>query len=100
MPTHICALLVGAAIDLILGDPEWFPHPVRLIGKYIAFAEKAARRGNPTRQALRRRAVAVAASTVLLTAAVTAGILFLLGRSRSRPVAPGSPASWGGTPRA
>ena len=79
MPTHICALLVGAAIDLILGDPEWFPHPVRLIGKYIAFAEKAARRGNPTRQALRRRAVAVAASTVLLTAAVTAGILFLLG---------------------
>ena len=78
MPIHILALLVGALIDLIVGDPEWFYHPVRLIGKYIAFAEKAAKRDNPPPAALRRRAVAVAVSTVLLTAAVTAGILWLL----------------------
>ena len=80
MPIHILALLVGALIDLIVGDPEWFYHPVRLIGKYIAFAEKAAKRDNPPPAALRRRAVAVAVSTVLLTAAVTAGILWLLRR--------------------
>jgi len=78
MPTHILALLVGALIDLILGDPEWFYHPVRLIGKYIAFAEKAAKRDNPTSAVLRRRAVLVAVSTVALTAAVTAGMLYLL----------------------
>ncbi len=80
MPIHILALLAGAALDLVVGDPEWFPHPVRWIGRYIAFAEKRVRRGNPSPKALRRRAVLVAASTVLLTAGVTAGILFLLGR--------------------
>ena len=79
MCDNILALLVGAALDLLVGDPEWFPHPVRLIGRYIAFAQARARRGNPSRAALRRRAVGVAASTVLLTAALTAGILFLLG---------------------
>ncbi len=80
MPAHICALLVGAIIDLLIGDPEWFYHPVRLIGKYIAFAERRAKRGDPPPGRLRRRAVFVAVSTVLLTAAVTAGILVLLRR--------------------
>ena len=26
--------------DLILGDPEWFPHPVRGIGKLISLLDK------------------------------------------------------------
>ena len=80
MPTHIYALLIGAALDILVGDPEWFPHPVRLMGRYIAFAEKRARRGNPPPGVLRRRAVWVAASTVLLAAGVAAGILGLLRR--------------------
>ncbi len=80
MPAHICALLVGALIDLLVGDPEWFYHPVRLIGRYISFAERVAKRDDPPPEALRRRAIAVAASTVLLTAGVTAGILGLLRR--------------------
>ncbi len=79
MPVHILALFIGAALDLLIGDPEWFPHPVRLMGKYISFAEKRARRGNPPRKALRRRAVIVAASTVLLTTLVSGGIILLLG---------------------
>ena len=78
MPIHILALLVGALIDLAVGDPEWFYHPVRLIGKTISFAEKAAKRDNPPSAVLRRRAVVVAVTTVLLTALVTAGILYLL----------------------
>ena len=80
MLTHIYALLIGAVIDLLIGDPEWFYHPVRLIGKYIAFAENAAKRDDPPSGVLRRRAVFVAITTVLLTAAVTAGILYLLRR--------------------
>lgn len=79
MPTHILALVVGAVMDLIIGDPEWFYHPVRLIGRYIAFAERLARRGNPPSRVLRRRAVLVACSTVLLTAAATWEALALLG---------------------
>ena len=79
MPTHILALLVGALLDLIIGDPEWFYHPVRLIGKYISFAEHAAKKDNPPSKILRRRAVFVACSTVLLTATITELILWLLG---------------------
>ncbi len=30
-------------LDLLLGDPQWFPHPVRLIGKMIAALEKLLR---------------------------------------------------------
>lgn len=78
MPIHILALVVGAVIDLIIGDPEWFYHPVRLIGKYISFAERMARRGNPPSKVLRRRAVFVACSTVFIAAFATWGILALL----------------------
>ena len=79
MPVRILALLCGALIDLIVGDPEWFPHPVRLMGRWIAFAEKAAKRGRPSQKTLRRRAVAVALSTVALSAGAAWGIQYLLG---------------------
>ena len=78
MPNHIPALLLGALIDLLVGDPEWFPHPVRLIGKYIAFVEGKARLGDPSGVALRRRGTLLALSAVLLTAGVTSGALILL----------------------
>ena len=79
MPIHIYALLAGAALDLLIGDPEWFPHPVRLVGKFVAFAERRARRGDPSPKILRRRGAVLAASAVLLTAGAAAGILYLLG---------------------
>ena len=79
MPMHVQALLAGALLDLILGDPEWFPHPVRLIGRFIAFAERLARRGAPKPRAMRRRAVAVALSTVAVAAGATGLLLGLLG---------------------
>ena len=71
----IAALIAGYILDLLLGDPEWLYHPVRLIGKFISFEEKRRRNrgGN-----LRKSAVLLTASTVLLTAAVAALALFLL----------------------
>lgn len=75
MPDYILALGIGFVLDIIIGDPEWFPHPVRFIGKYISFMEKKlrARGGN-----LRAGAVWLTASTVLMTMAVTALVLWLL----------------------
>ena len=80
MPDHILALAIGFVLDLLLGDPAWLYHPVCIIGKYISFAEKKlrARGGN-----LRRSAVILTASTVILAMAVVALILWaasLLGR--------------------
>ena len=29
---HIIALFGGFLLDLLVGDPHWMPHPIRLIG--------------------------------------------------------------------
>lgn len=70
------ALLAGSALDLLLGDPAWLYHPVCVIGKYISWCEKRlrARGGN-----LRRSAVWLTASTVLLTALAAGLLVFLSG---------------------
>ena len=39
----ILALLVGFMLDLLLGDPPWLPHPVRLIGRLALWAEPRCR---------------------------------------------------------
>lgn len=82
MPDHIDALVIGFALDLLLGDPAWLCHPVCVIGRYIAFAEGKlrARGGN-----LRRGAVLLTASTVLLTMGAAALLLFLAGRLGRMP---------------
>ena len=33
-------ILVSYIADLIFGDPRWFPHPVRIIGKHISFFDR------------------------------------------------------------
>ncbi len=35
------ALMGSFLLDLLCGDPEWFPHPVRLIGKAVEELERA-----------------------------------------------------------
>lgn len=37
---HIVALLAGFIVDLCIGDPLFFPHPVRAIGALIASVER------------------------------------------------------------
>ena len=72
---NIAAMLVGFVLDLIIGDPEGWTHPVIWIGKWISFAEKKLRKrgGN-----LRRSALVLTASTVLIAMAATAAMLGIL----------------------
>src|SRR5216117_456361 len=35
---------VGALLDLLLGDPAWFPHPIRAIGLLIQSLERLLRK--------------------------------------------------------
>ena len=37
---HSIAFFLGFLLDLILGDPYWLPHPIRLIGNLIVALEK------------------------------------------------------------
>ena len=70
------ALLAGCALDLLLGDPAGVYHPVCIIGKYISWCEKKLRaRGGD----LRRSAVLLTASTVLVTTAAAGLLVFLSG---------------------
>ena len=72
---NIAAMLVGFVLDLIIGDPEGWTHPVIWIGKWISFMEKRLRKrgGN-----LRRSALVLTASTVLIAMAETAAMLGIL----------------------
>lgn len=37
---HIFAFIAGFVLDLLIGDPYFIPHPVRLIGSLISFCDK------------------------------------------------------------
>lgn len=37
---HIFAFIAGFLLDLLIGDPHFIPHPVRLIGSLISFCDK------------------------------------------------------------
>ena len=40
----VWALILGFIIDLLVGDPRWLYHPVRMIGNGISFLEKGLRK--------------------------------------------------------
>ncbi len=74
MPPILLALFMGYGLDLLLGDPEWLYHPVRLIGRFITFMEGRLRaRGGD----LRKSAVLLTASTVLITALSALALVLL-----------------------
>jgi adenosylcobinamide-phosphate synthase len=64
-------IAIALLLDLVLGDPRWMPHPVRLIGRLIAALEGPARRAIPDA----RLAGSVTALAVILTAALTTGAM-------------------------
>ena len=67
----LLAVAVGFLLDLLIGDPHWFYHPVRLIGNLIVVLEKALRAIFPKNQT--GELIAGAVFTVLVTG-VTAGV--------------------------
>jgi len=45
LPTRL--IIAAVILDLVCGDPDWLPHPVRLIGEAVTFGERLLRRGDP-----------------------------------------------------
>lgn len=61
-------ILLACALDLLIGDPRWFPHPVRFIGRLALSLEQPMRRAFPSpRVAGIGTVVIVVASTALAT---------------------------------
>ena len=66
------AIVLGFCLDLLLGDPEWMPHPVVYMGKAISALEKQLQRVFPANeQGLLRAGRVLAAALPLGTLALT-----------------------------
>ncbi len=66
---HIALALI---LDQLLGDPPWFPHPVRLIGALQIFLEKKSRKILPSARAA---GVVTVMCTLVVTGFLTWGML-------------------------
>lgn len=77
MTYHILAFFFGFLLDLLLGDPHWLPHPIRLIGNLISGLERKLHRVETPRQEKRerRQGACMVTLVLLVTGAVTAVIL-------------------------
>lgn len=72
------ALVLGFFIDLLVGDPRWLYHPVRIIGHGISFLEKHLRTCFPKTEKGEQRAGFLLVLLVCVgSAAVPFGILYL-----------------------
>lgn len=69
------AIVTGFILDLLLGDPHWLYHPVRLIGKLIELFEKTLRKIFPKTE---KGEKAAGLFLVLFVCILTAGTVFLL----------------------
>ena len=72
---RLAAVLLGCALDLLLGDPGWMPHPIRGIGALIGGLERCLRRRFP-RSPVGERVAGVL--LVVLTETITVGGALLL----------------------
>ncbi len=75
MKWSLFALVIGFGIDLILGDPHGFPHPVILIGKMISGLEKNFRRLFPATPAGEKTAGGFLWVIVAFSAALVSGCI-------------------------
>ena len=81
MKASLLALAIGFVLDLLLGDPHGWPHPVIWIGKLISFLEKKLRKAFPATPGGEKAAGAVLwVLTVGISLVLPLAVLRLCGR--------------------
>lgn len=70
-------IIIGYLLDLLLGDPAWLPHPVKVIGKFSSTMEAKIRKMGLSAQGMKRAGILMVILTVGLTYVITWGILRL-----------------------
>ncbi len=68
---NILIMILGYVMDLVFGDPYWFPHPVRFIGKLISKTEKFIRKHAKSEKSLKYLGILMWLVPVVTTALVT-----------------------------
>lgn len=75
------ALLLGVFLDLLIGDPHCFYHPIRLVGNLISVTEKGLRAVFPkTGQGEKTAGVFLSVIVCSVTAGAVAAVLYLAGK--------------------
>lgn len=75
MMNHVVAFISGYVLDLIVGDPYWFYHPVRLIGNLIGHLEKKWNTAECTSDQKRKRGIGLVVVVLSLTVLVSGLVL-------------------------
>lgn len=70
---HLMAFIIGFLLDLLLGDPHSFPHPVRLMGRAIASFTRKLNKGNRRKT----KGLLMAVLMILFTGGISFGVLFV-----------------------
>jgi len=70
-------ILAAVAIDAVIGDPRWLPHPVVVIGNLISCSEKILRSWTTSARGLKAGGIVMTMAIVAGTYAVVAGFLWL-----------------------
>lgn len=84
MKWSLYAMIIGFGIDLLVGDPHGFPHPVIVIGKLIDRLERSLRQIFPKSEAGEKTAGAILWILVVMTATVIpTGLLWVCHRISS-----------------
>lgn len=81
MELSILAVVLGFVLDLLIGDPHWLYHPIRLVGALISALEKLLRGVFPNNKNGELTAgVFLLALTAGITTGCAWGLLYLAGR--------------------
>ena len=60
-------IITAYFLDLIIGDPHWLPHPVRIIGRVIEYLERTLRKNNQSQRAEKIKGIFLTVITVGLS---------------------------------
>lgn len=71
-------VIIAYILDLILGDPQGYPHPVRIIGEFVSFLEEKLRRIYKGTEGEKKAGIILCATVVLLTYGVVYALLFVI----------------------
>ena len=71
-------LVIGFLLDLLIGDPRWLYHPVRIIGNSITFFEKWLRKCFPKTPSGEKMAGCVLVILICLESSLAPFVLLFL----------------------
>jgi adenosylcobinamide-phosphate synthase len=72
-------IIVAYFLDLIIGDPYWLPHPVRIIGKVIKYLERVLQKNNQNQRAEKVKGIILTVTTVGLSYFIIYFLLYITG---------------------